>query len=164
MTEQNHDDFRRDDLGHDDETSALTDEVPSSTDGLRIALRLGAIGLALLTVISLTVWWMVDGMPGFWGALIGAAIGGFFVLTTAIVTVATAGTNPQTTAVVLLGTWLLKILVAIVVVASIQDLDFYSDRSFALTIVLALVVVLGCETWGVLKTRTPYVEAGDQPG
>lgn len=137
---------------------SLTDDVPSSTDGLKVALRLGTIGLALVTVVSLAAWWSVDGMPGFWGALIGAGIGGIFVLTTAIVIVATARTDPQTTAAVLLGTWLLKIVVAIVVVASIRGLDFYTDRSFVLTLLLALVVVLGCETWGVLKTRTPYVE------
>ena len=155
MTEQNHGQAESD---ANKEQTALTEDVPSSTDGLRVALRYGALGLALLTVVSLAGWGAIDGMPGVWGALIGAAIGGFFVLTTAVVIVATARTNPQTTAVVLLGTWLLKFLVAILVVALIQDLDFYTDRSFVLTIVLALVVVLGCETWGVLKTRTPYVE------
>lgn len=155
MTEQNHGQAESD---ANKEQTALTEDVPSSTDGLRVALRYGALGLALLTVVSLVGWGAIDGMPGVWGALIGAAIGGFFVLTTAVVIVATARTNPQTTAVVLLGTWLLKFLVAILVVALIQDLDFYTDRSFVWTIVLALVVVLGCETWGVLKTRTPYVE------
>ena len=87
------------------------------TAGLRRAVRLGALGLVALMVVSALVWWLVDGTPGLWGALIGAAIGGVFVLLTAIVVIATARTTPQVTGAVLLGTWLLKLIVAIAVVA-----------------------------------------------
>ena len=81
------------------------------TAGLRRAVRLGALGLVALMVVSALVWWLVDGTPGLWGALIGAAIGGVFVLLTAIVVIATARTTPQVTGAVLLGTWLLKLIV-----------------------------------------------------
>lgn len=80
------------------------------------------------------------------------------MLTTAVVVIATARSAPQTTAAVLLGTWLIKLLVAIVVVAVLDRFDFYSRPAFAVTIILALVVVLAGETWAILKTRTPYVE------
>lgn len=137
------------------------------TAGLRKAVLLGAVGLAALTAVSVLVWGLVDGLPGVWGALLGAAIGGAFVLTTAIVVIATARTAPTTTAAVLLGTWLLKLVIAIGVVAALRPLDFYAATAFAVTIIAAMVVVLAAETWAILKTRAPYVEPelaeGDAP-
>lgn len=142
------------------ETTATTDQpTPSPQNaGLRVAVRLGGLALVALAVVSAVVWTLVDGMPGLWGALMGAALGGAFVLITAIVVIATAGAAPQTTAAVLLGTWLLKLIVAIGVVAVIDRFDFYSRPAFAVTIIAALVVVLAAETWGILKTKTPYIE------
>lgn len=128
------------------------------TAGLRRAVRLGALGLVALMVVSALVWWLVDGTPGLWGALIGAAIGGVFVLLTAIVVIATARTTPQVTGAVLLGTWLLKLIVAIAVVAGLKSLDFYSHPALSVTIVVAMVVVLAVETVAVLRTDAPYVE------
>ena len=139
----------------------VTPEPPAEsahTAGLRKAVRLGVLALLGLAVVSAGVWTLVDGSPGLWGALMGAAIGGAFVLTTAIVVIATARSAPQTTAAVLLGTWLIKLVVAIGVVAGIDRFDFYSRPAFAVTIILALVVVLAGETWAILKTRAPYVE------
>lgn len=142
------------------ETPATPDQPAPSphTAGLRTAVRLGAFALLVLAVVSAIVWTFVDGVPGLWGAAMGAAIGGAFVLITAIVVIATAGAAPQTTAAVLLGTWLLKLIVAIGVVALLERFDFYSRMAFAVTIIAALVVVLAAETWGILKTKTPYVE------
>lgn len=142
------------------ETPATIDQpAPNPQNaGLRTAVRLGGLALVVLAVISAVVWTLVDSVPGLWGALMGAAIGGAFVLTTAVVVMLTARSAPQTTAAVLLGTWLLKLVVAIAVVAVIERFDFYSRPAFAVTIIAALIVVLAAETWGILKTRTPYVE------
>lgn len=128
------------------------------TAGLRKAVRIGSLALLALAVVSALVWTLVDGREGLWGALMGAAIGGAFVLTTAVVVIATARSAPQTTAAVLLGTWLLKLLVAMGVVAALDGFDFYSRPALAVTIIAALIVVLAGETWAILKTRAPYVE------
>src|SRR5699024_6210456 len=110
------------------------------TTGLRKAVLFGALALIVLAVVSVGVWAAVDRLPGVWGALMGAAVGGAFVLTTAIVTIATARSAPQTAAAVLLGTWLLKLVVVIGVVAALRPLEFYSKPAFAVTIVVAMVV------------------------
>ncbi|MBB1030581.1 hypothetical protein G6027_06725 [Dietzia sp. SLG310A2-38A2] len=138
-------------------TPAQPAESPH-TAGLRKAVRLGAVALVVLTVISAAAWTAIDGTPGLWGALMGAAVGGAFVLTTAIVVIATAHSAPQTTAAVVLGTWLVKLLAAMGVVAALSRFDFYSRPAFAVTVIAALIVVLAGETWAVLKTRAPYVE------
>ena len=141
-------------------TTDLSDPSPQNA-GLRTALRFGGLALAVLGVVSASCWGFVDGVPGLWGAVLGAAVGGAFVLTTAIVVMATAGSAPQTTAAILLGTWLLKLVVAIGVVVVLSRFDFYSRNAFAVTIIAALVVVLAAETWGVIKTKTPYVEPAE---
>ena len=68
------------------ETPATTDQPTSGPQnaGLRTAVRLGALVLVALAVISAIVWTLVDGTPGLWGALMGAGLGGAFVLITAV--------------------------------------------------------------------------------
>ncbi|MDV8000554.1 hypothetical protein [Rhodococcus sp. IEGM 1408] len=141
----------------------MTDTTPqpaesAHTAGLRKALALGAVALVVLMMLSAGLWAALDGTPGLWGALLGAAIGGVFVLLTAVVVVATARTSPTVTGAVLLGTWLLKLIVAIGLVAALKPLDFYSKRAFALTIVVAMVVVLATETVAIIRHPAPSVE------
>lgn len=141
----------------------MTDTTPqpaesAHTAGLRKALVRGAVALVVLMMLSAGLWAALDGTPGLWGALLGAAIGGVFVLLTAVVVVATARTSPTVTGAVLLGTWLLKLIVAIGLVAALKPLDFYSKRAFALTIVVAMVVVLVTETLAIIRHPAPSVE------
>ena len=116
---------------------------------MRAAVRYGALGLVALTVVASIVSVLVAGTPGLWGALIGAAVGGGFILFTALGVLLTAKLPAMTAGAVLLGTWLLKLILAIVVMATLDPLDFYNRNALVLTIVLALVIVLGAETYGV---------------
>lgn len=123
------------------------------------AVKFGALALAALTVISLVVWGLVGGAPGLWGVVIGAAIGGGFVLLTALSVLLTAGTSPSTTMAVVLGGWLLKIVLLVIVLLFIRDLDFFHRGALLTTVVLALVAVLGAEVWATVSTRTTYVSS-----
>lgn len=164
MTEQNHD---NPDAGT---AAGVTDpadlpDINVSTDGdiadhrrpLLHAAKAGGIGIAVLTVISLMVWGGARDLPGIWAVLIGAAIGGGFVLATVGVVLLTANTTPTNTLIVVLGTWLLKILVVLVVLAVLKNYDFYDSTALAVTIILALVVGLATETLGLMRTTTTYV-------
>lgn len=131
---------------------------------LRAALRYGLIGLAVLTVLSVVVATLVAGTAGLWGALLGAAIGGGFILTTAVVVLLGAKLPPSTAGLVMLASWVGKLLVALVVVAVLQQFDFYDRVALFLTVVGALVIVLGAETYGVLRQKVPYVNVPDQRG
>ena len=92
---------------------------------LQRALRYGSIALLLVSVLSLVVWGWTAGITGLWGVLIGAAIGGGFVLLTALSVLVTSNTTPATTGAVVLGSWLLKIVVLLGVLIVIRNLDFY---------------------------------------
>lgn len=121
------------------------------------ALRLGVGALVVLTLISLAVWGGLRDLPGIWGVVIGAAIGGGFVLFTALSVLLTANTSPSTTLAVVLGSWLLKIVVLILILAWLRGMNFYDQAALGVTTIAALVVVLATETWGVITTRVTYV-------
>ena len=139
------------------EGAPRTSEFDDPRRPLLRAVRFGSIALVALTIISLAVWGATRELPGIWGVLIGAAIGGGFVLLTAASVLFTSSTNPATTGAVVLGSWLLKIVVLIIVLVIIRDMQFYDRMALLVTLVLALIVVLATEVWGVITARVTYV-------
>lgn len=139
--------------------AVITEDFDDHRRPLQRALRYGVIALVVLTIVSLAVWGYLRAMPGVWGVLLGAGIGGGFVLLTALSVLATAKTTPATTGAVVLGGWLVKIVVLLIIMYFLRDMVFYDKVAFLVTIVLALIVVLACEVRGVLSTNTTYVQA-----
>ncbi len=135
--------------------------MPGPDAPLRSALRYGLIGLGVLVVLAVGLGAAVSGMPGVWGALLGAAIGGGFILTTAAVVLFGAKLPPTTAGLVMLVSWVGKMLVALVVIAILNQFDFYDRVVLFLTVIGALVIVLGAETYGVLRQKVPYVTTTD---
>ncbi|WP_054815905.1 hypothetical protein [Nocardia arizonensis] len=137
--------------------------VPGPDAPLRAALRYGLAGLAVLVVASVAIGSAVAGVPGLWGALLGAAIGGGFILTTAAVILFGAKLPPSTAGLVMLVSWVAKVLVVLVVVGVLNQFAFYDRAVLFLTVIGALLIVLGAETYGVLRQKVPYVTstAGD---
>lgn len=123
------------------------------------ATKFGALALVALTVVSLALWGYFRDLPGIWGVLLGAAIGGGFVLLTAVSVLLTANTTPATTGAVVLGGWLLKIVVLLLVMWALAGQTFYDRLAFFVTVVVALLVVLACEVWGVITAKVTYVGA-----
>ncbi len=128
------------------------------------AIRFGAAGLAVVTVLSLVIWGLVAGAEGVWGALIGAAVGGAFILATVLIMYGTRNVAPTTTGAILLGSWLLKIIIAIGVMVVVRGMDFYHRGALVVTIIAVLVVMLGAETTAIARTRTPYVDPESSAG
>ncbi|MEV0298257.1 hypothetical protein [Nocardia sp. NPDC050710] len=137
--------------------------VPGPDAPLKAALRYGLIGLAVLVVLAVTIATATAGLPGLWGALLGAAIGGGFILTTAAVILFGAKLPPSTAGLVMLVSWVGKVLVVLIVVGVLNQFDFYNRTALFLTVIGALLIVLGAETYGVLRQKVPYVTttAGD---
>ncbi|MDN6099791.1 hypothetical protein [Corynebacterium flavescens] len=124
---------------------------------LERALRFGWWALVAITIVSLAVWGGVKGLPGIWGVLIGASVAGAFVLFTALSVLFTSNTTPTTTLAVIMGSWLLKLVLLLVVLFIIRDLEFYDPMALFVTVVLALILTLGTETWGIITSRVSYV-------
>ncbi|WP_433564849.1 hypothetical protein ACQP1O_05830 [Nocardia sp. CA-151230] len=131
---------------------------PGPDAPLRAALRYGIAGLAVLVVVSAILSTVFAGLPGLWGALIGAALGGAFILTTAASVLFSAKIESGLQGIVLLGSWVGKLLLTVIVVAVLQQYDFYSRGALFCTVVGALLIVLGAETYGLLRQRVPTVQ------
>ncbi|MFD6400683.1 hypothetical protein [Nocardia sp. NPDC060249] len=143
--------------------SFTPETVPGPDAPLRAALRYGLIGLGVLVVVSVAIATAVAGMPGLWGALLGAAIGGGFILTTVVAVLLGAKLPPTMAGAVMLVSWVGKMLVALLVIVVLNQFDFYSRPALFFTVVGALLIVLGAETYGVVSQKVPYVttRAGD---
>ncbi|MFF0815658.1 hypothetical protein ACFYVR_10975 [Rhodococcus sp. NPDC003318] len=135
--------------------------LPDPSAPLRAAVRWGLIGLVALAVVGSVVAALFAGWAGLWGALIGVAVGGGFILCTALAVLFTEKLPPATSGLILLGSWLLKMLIAIVVLGLLKGLDFYSKPALVIVIVLSLVIVLGAETYGLLRVKVPYVDSAE---
>lgn len=129
---------------------------------LRAAVRYGVIGLITLTIVGSLVSYLLAGLPGLWGALIGSAVGGGFILFTALSVLFSARFNAMTAGALILGGWALKMLLALIVFATLANMTFYSQPALAVVVIAALLLVLGAETYGVLKQRVPYVSPQSQ--
>lgn len=121
------------------------------------ALKIAGWTLVVLLVVSLMAWGALRGAPGLWAAVMGVAIGGGFVLATAVSVLMTANSTPTTTMAVVLGGWLLKMGVLVIVLLLLRNFTFYDSTAFGITTIVALVVALAAETWAVITARTAYV-------
>ena len=122
------------------------------------ALRFGTIALVALLIVSLMGWGAVSGVPGLWAVLMGVGIGGGFVLLTAISVLVTSKSTPTATMAVVLGGWLIKMVVIVLILLALRDATFYDSTAFGVTTIAALVVALGAEAMGVLSARTAYIQ------
>lgn len=125
---------------------------------LRTAGRDGLILVAGLAVLGSVVGYLIGGMPGVWGALVGAALAGLFCGATVVSMMLTVGKGAAATGAVVMGGWLVKMAILIAVLAVLSRQDFY-DRW-----VLLVVVMIGAVGSAVLDYRAvkdgriPYVQ------
>ncbi len=131
----------------------------------RRALRDMLVLVGGLTVVGVGLGALLaaDPVKGVWGALIGAGVALLFSGTTVVTMLRTATSSATTTAAVVLGAWLGKMVVLLVVFALLARAQFY-DRT--VLVVVLLVGVLGSAALdyrAVVHGRLPYVDPGDRP-
>jgi hypothetical protein len=126
---------------------------------LRLGLLVGAIGLPL----AMGIGYLVAGTPGLWGGLLGFGISLVFFTITALVAIGTARLQPQWLGFAVMGSWLLKIVALIAILAVLDGADFYSRGVFFGTLLITTFAYLGMEAWIVARTRVLYVETEFAP-
>ncbi|MDO4909175.1 MAG: hypothetical protein Q3962_04905 [Corynebacterium sp.] len=136
-------------------TNAAQDAFPVQSgrtpqQKFRAAMIWSLVGLGIVAVIMLVLWTLVLGMAGFVAAVIGVAFGGGFVLITLISFVATMKKPANLMAAVVLGSWLLKMLIAIIVCAALRHASFLNGKAFAITVICALLVTIPAEVKATL--------------
>jgi len=127
------------------------------------ALRDTLVFLAVLALLALAGGWLVAGLPGLWGALIGVGLAVVFSTTTALAMLRTLHSPPATMAAVVMGTWLAKVAVVIVVLAVTRGLDGVHKPVLGLVLAVGVVGSAVLDYRAVTQGRVPYVEP-TEPG
>lgn len=126
----------------------------------RTALRDVLVLLGALTVLGVAIGALVSGLPGVWGALLGVGVALLFSATTVWAMLRTVDASPSTTAGVVMGSWLVKMVVLIVILVVLRGMDFYDRWVFAAVLLVGVIGSAVLDYRAVSRGRIPYVEPG----
>jgi hypothetical protein len=138
------------------------------------AVRYGAILTVAVLVIGGIIGYLVGGVPGLFSALIGAGVTAVFMgLTAASFLVASRVAKlPEGIAVyygIILGTFLVKFVIFLVLVFSLRSVSWLNPTIFGFTTIAAVLGTLVVDALAVGLSRVPYTnpalpgEGADQP-
>lgn len=125
------------------------------------AIRAAVFGLLVwlvITVVGIRIGDAVEGSAGFWGSALGAIVAGLFFSVTAVIAVTTTKMGPDKLGFVILGSWLLKIVILMGVLAWLRTQDFYSRPFFFAVLVIQTMVLLALEAVILTRAKVPYVD------
>lgn len=149
-----------------DAASPRAEQADAVRAVLRRALRDMLVLVAVLAVVGVAVGAAVAGAPGVWGAVIGVAVALVFSGTTVLSMLRTADAPPATTAAVILGAWLVKMIVLVALFAVLQPLDFYDRTVLAVVLMVGVLGSAYLDYRAVTRGRVPYVtpaETAERP-
>jgi hypothetical protein len=129
---------------------------------MRRILRVGGIASAIALPAAALLGFLVGGAPGAWGALIGMGLAVSFFAVTIAVALVTARMDPTRLGIWVLGSWLVKMVLLLVVLALLRDADFYSRPALFIALLIGTAGGLLLEARIVTTTRVPYVEPGQR--
>ena len=124
----------------------------------RAVLIQGSVLTGLIAVVGALIGGFTAGMPGVAGSLIGAAI---TLLFTSLTALAVWFGSRQSLAVfygVVLGGWLVKIALFMVLIAYLRGLAGIDRMAFFLSVVASIIGTLAIDTRLVLRSRIPIIE------
>lgn len=125
-------------------------------------LRRMAILLVVLAVGGCAIGYLAAGTPGLWGGLLGTGLAAFFLLTTAVVMLATADKPLHVASAALVGSWLAKVVVVFVVLLVVRGRDFYHPVVFFVTLTLAILGSVAIEMSAAMRARVPHVDPSNR--
>jgi hypothetical protein len=125
---------------------------------MRRVLRTGAVAAAIALPAAALIGYLLAGAPGAWGALIGMGLAVAFFGITVVVALLTARMDPTKLAMWVLGSWLVKMILLIAVLAPLREAGFYSKPALFVSLLVGTMGTLLLEARVVMTTRVPYVE------
>lgn len=143
---------------------ALHDPRPSTAvPVLRRAIVYGAALSFAIAIIGSVVGALVAELPGMLSALIGAGMGFVFLaLTAASILLADRVTGSDLLSPayfgIVIGSWILKFIVFLVLVFTLRDLDFIEPGVLFACLVAAVIGGLVTDIVAVTRSRVPYVD------
>lgn len=132
------------------------------------ALRYGGILTLVIAVAGSAIGFAVAGQPGLISALIGAGITAIFMAFTAVsIMIASKVARTEESVMlffgVILGSWLLKFVVFIVLMVILREQPFIDPIIMFLSILVAVIGSLVVDVLAYVRSRVPYVDV-ELPG
>lgn len=125
---------------------------------MRRVLRVGLVASLVALPVAVLLGYVVAGAAGAWGAAIGMGIAvGFFAITVGVA-LGTASMDATALGASVLGSWLIKMILLIVVLVLLRDADFYSRPVLFLALLVGTIGTLVIEALVVTRTQVPYTE------
>jgi hypothetical protein len=115
----------------------------------------GGLLIAAIAVIAGVLGFIFAGTNGLVSALIGAAIAFAFVSLTALSVWLGGKLNLGGFYGVVLGGWILKVLIFLVIVGVLRHASFINGPTLFFTLVASILGTLGIDSWVFLKARLP---------
>jgi hypothetical protein len=139
------------------------------TPVLTLALRYGAIFAVAVAVVAGSIGYLVASAPGLVGGLLGAALAAIFLGLTAV-SFLVAGrvakgdsTHPVFFGIVI-GVWLLKLIVFVVVEVLLRGQPWFDPLVFFWAVVVVVMGSLVLDAMAMYRARVPYVSDVALPG
>ena len=123
----------------------------------RVSVR-WAVWSAIALVAGPAVGFAVRGSAGLYGALLGVGFPTLFLGLTLAVAIVTKRRSGPALGAVILGSWLVKLIALIAILAVLKPLGFYDRPVFAVAFFGWTACMLWLETSVIKHTRQPYVE------
>lgn len=141
---------------------AMFNDPPVRTEAMLALFRTVQKRLLLLTagvaVLGVGIGALVAGMAGVWGALIAAAIGLLFMVTTVATLRLVAGRGPELLQIVIFGGWIVKMVIVVLVMLWLRDLDFFDPAVLFGTLAAVVLGAIVVEIYSVATARIPYAD------
>ncbi len=132
----------------------------SNNDALIVPMkriwRVGALAFLLVPTIAAVLFLLGQKSAG-WAVALGGGIPWMFFGVTAVTALKTAGIGAEKLGAIVLGSWLLKIIALLGILAWMRGQDFYDRPVFFITLLIATVGLLVTEAQITLKAKVPYV-------
>ncbi|MFK4730220.1 hypothetical protein ROT00_11070 [Agromyces mediolanus] len=147
---------------------APADRTPTSNPVLRRALSWGALLAAVILVVSSVLGLVFAGVPGLVSALIGTVMAVVFMgITSASILLANRYANSDLFVGiffgVVLGGWIVKFILFIVLVVVLRGVDWLDPTVLFLSIVAGVLASLVVDVLVVAKSRLPYASDVELP-
>ncbi|MDR3106796.1 MAG: hypothetical protein LBU05_01155 [Bifidobacteriaceae bacterium] len=133
-------------------TEPKTPKPPEGIDYSRVTVQLVVLA-SLLALAGSGLGYFLDGAKGLWGALVGAAIVGFFFAASSLVM--HLSKTPEAKARNLLIAWFAKLIVLFIVLLALNQASFISRQALGVTILIGVIGSLVLEGKVVWSARLP---------
>ena len=123
-----------------------------------VILRRSAMLTAPVALLMIVLGGVLSGSKGLLGAIIGVGLVIAFFGISALVVSRAARVNPQAMMAAAVGTFLVKILVLIILLSTLQNSTAFSGRWFGLTVIVCVITYSAAQMVSAMRLKMPYVE------